>query len=105
LIAGHVVEPDERADELAPSTEAGLMNEPDSPRRRVPPAAYLAADSAFEGDDEGSDELARALSAADPYIRMDEIDRHLPTLSAMGSVAEIVRYLTGQRDLLALFTE
>lgn len=81
-----------------------MTTEPDAPRRRVPPRAYLAADSAFDGDDEGTDELARALAAADPHIRIDELDRHLTALRAMSSVDEVIRYLTGQRDVLTLFT-
>lgn len=82
-----------------------MAAEPPGLGKRVPDEAYRAADEVFEQDLVGDvDELKLALDAASPYIRADEIDRHLPALAEMETVAEVIRYLTGQRTLLSLFT-
>jgi hypothetical protein len=88
----------------ATARSADVAADPPGLGKRVPDAAYAAADEVFEQDLVGEgDELMAALAAASPYIRADEIDRHLPVLAQMDSVAEVIRYFEGQRTLLDLF--
>lgn len=46
-----------------------------APRGVVPYAAWLAADHAWESSPPTGDELHTALAAADPHIRLDELER------------------------------
>lgn len=72
--------------------------------RQIPEAAYHAADEVFDQDlvIGHGDELHLALCAASPHIRLNEIDRLLSAVGGMASVAEVMRFLDGQRNALRL---
>lgn len=90
---------------VAPGMDAGTKGAAVSARENegVPRAAWLAADRAFESPEWHSDrdELASALIAAAPHIRMDELNAIIQQLAdRMAEIPLLGRKSAGKREAL-----
>lgn len=72
----------------------------------VPYAAWLAADRAWESSPATGDELHTALAAADPHIRLDELEYLAQEAAIEAAIVPLWRFWrrSGPRAVLRLLT-